>query len=314
MEANKDQLTKEIIRKLKEMGAKDEQIPHKTIETNLKMLLNPEYGVPSDQVVGTCVNQAARDLNLVRRGGGNDKVVEVKDITAKAQWVSIKCKVVSLFENNKPPVRQSGIVGDPSGTIKFTVFERNADLPGLPLIEGKCYVLRSVVSDEFRERFSIKLNKNTVIEPLKEDIEVKENLVEVSGLVVDIQQGSGLIRRCNVCKRAMVKGVCSEHGRQDGESDLRVKAVLDDGRTAQNLVLNEEATAKVTGIDLAAARKIWMDSEEATAVEYELRKKLVGKYYTATGPLVGKNLLVKAMVPTTGQPDIAGAIAKLEAV
>ena len=43
--------------------------------------------------------------------------------------------------------------------------------------------------------------------------------------MIDIQTGSGLIKRCPECKRALVKGACAEHGKVKGEYDLRINRI-----------------------------------------------------------------------------------------
>jgi len=57
---------------------------------------------------------------------------------------------------------------------------------------------------------------------------------------VDVQSGSGLIKRCPECNRALVKGACGEHGKVEGVYDLRIKAVLDDGEKVQDILMNRK--------------------------------------------------------------------------
>ena len=141
--------------------------------------------------------------------------------------------MAQLWETNSDAISQSGLVGDETGTIKFVKWVK-ADLPNLE--EGKSYRLRNLVTDEFQGRFSVKLNRTSQIEPLDVDVEVGSQAAEFSGALVDVQKGSGLIKRCPVCKRSLAKGVCSDHGKVEGTYDLRIKAVIDDGRRVQDVL------------------------------------------------------------------------------
>jgi replication factor A1 len=65
---------------------------------------------------------------------------------------------------------------------------------------------------------------------------VDDNERTMEGALVDIKDGSGLIKRCpdEDCTRVIRNGRCSEHGDVSGEFDLRIKGVLDDGEQAQD--------------------------------------------------------------------------------
>ncbi len=67
----------------------------------------------------------------------------------------------------------------------------------------------------------------------------------VSGIILDVRDGSGLIFRCPECNRMVRKNLCKIHGEVEGEPDLRVKAVLDDGSGAMNVVMNRELTERL---------------------------------------------------------------------
>ena len=117
-------------------------------------------------------------------------------------------KVVDLWEPRSDAVAQVGLLGDESGTIKFTKWSKS-DLPTLE--EGAVYDLRNVVTDEYEGRFSVKLNRTTTIEELDEEIEVGDDDLTIEGALVDIQSGSGLIKRCpeDDCTRVLQNGRCN---------------------------------------------------------------------------------------------------------
>jgi replication factor A1 len=291
-------MVKELARELKDkfssMGA---DVPLKEIEGKLDLLVN-QYKVPEDEARRTVYNQYARDLKLQKpQAGGDSQTVKIKDINKDGQWVSLKAKVVQLWENEKASISQIGLLGDETGTIKFVAFTKS-DLPLLE--EGKSYHFSNLVTDSWQGRFSVKLNKTSVITPA-EDVEVVSNDIAMTGAIVDIQSGSGLIKRCPECNRPLNKSICVDHGKQDGEYDLRVKAVLDDGRTAQDIILNQEMTYRVTGIDVKIAKKMAMDAVDPQVVMDEIKRILLGKYYTVKGRMMGGRYLLVTDMPRTAR-------------
>jgi replication factor A1 len=257
----------------------------------LDTLVN-EYKVPLSEarrsVTNTYLDEAGMDREDIS-GGGNERV-EVADIDAPEQWVDITAKVVDLWDATSDAVAQVGLLGDETGTVKFTKWSKS-DLPSLE--EGKVYDLRNVVTDEYQGRFSVKLNRTTVIEELDEEIEVGDDAVEVEGALVDIQSGSGLIKRCpeENCTRVLQNGRCSEHGEVEGEFDLRIKGVLDDGTEVHEVIFDKEATEALTDISLEQAKEMAMDALDTTVVADEMRQKTLGRYYRVTGPTLGRYVL-----------------------
>ena len=115
--------------------------------------------------------------------------------------------------------------------------------------------------------------------------------------MVDLQQGPGLIKRCPECNRSLPKGSCAEHGRVEGIHDLRIKGVIDDGVTSQDVILNRKLTEELTGITLAKAKEIAMESLDAGTVADEMGCKVIGHYFEVTGVQIDKNLIVETIKP-----------------
>ena len=219
----------------------------------------------------------------------------VAEINEPGLWVDLKVKVAQLWETNSEAISQSGLVGDETGAIKFVKWAK-ADLPDL--VDGKSYLLKNLVTDEFQGRFSVKLNRTSQIEPLDVDVEIGSIAAEFSGALVDVQKGSGLIKRCPVCKRSLAKGVCSEHGKVDGTYDLRIKAVLDDGRRVQDVLVNRETTERLLNLTLEEAKQMAMEALDHEVVHSLIENKLMGRYYSITGPRIDRYLLVESINET----------------
>ena len=285
------------------------------IEERLETLVD-DYQVPLNEarrsVVNTYLDEAGMDRDQLGGGGGNEQV-HVSDVDAPEEWVDMRVTVVDLWEPRADAVAQVGLLGDETGTIKFTKWSKS-DLP--ELAEGTSYSLRNVVTDEYQGRFSVKLNRTTVIEELDETIEVGDDNVEVEGALVDIQSGSGLIKRCPEadCTRVLQNGRCSEHGEVDGEFDLRIKGVLDDGETVTEVIFDEAATTELTGITLAEAKEMAMDALDTTVVADEMRQSIMGRYYRVTGPTFGRYVLADEQEQLNGPVDADEALIKARSI
>ncbi len=273
------------------------------VEDRLTTLVE-EYKVPVEEARRSVTNHYLEQAGLEREdiaSGGSD-AVEVAEIDEPEQWVDVTVKVIELWEPRSDAVAQVGLLGDPSGTIKFTKWAKS-DLPSLD--EGGVYQLKNVVTDEYQGRYSVKLNKTTVIEELDDDIEVGDDTSEIEGAMVAMQSGSGLIKRCpeEDCTRVLQNGRCSEHGEGEGEFDLRIKGVVDDGLDAHEVIFDEESTEALTGITLEEAKEMAMDALDTTIVADEIADTIIGNYYRIEGPTFGRYVLADDVSELTEPAD-----------
>jgi len=283
------------------------------IEERLENLVN-EYRVPLEEARRSVTNSYLDDAGMERDelGRGGSERVQVNDIEEDEQWVDLRVELVDLWEPRSDSIAQVGLLGDESGTIKFVAFE-TSDLP--ELTEGQAYELTNVVTDEYEGSYSVKLNRTTGITEIDEGIEVGDNADTVEGALVDIQSGSGLIKRCpeEDCTRVLQNGRCSEHGQVEGEFDLRIKGVLDDGETVTEVIFDREATEELTGMGLEEAKDMAMDALDTTVVAEEMAEDVLGRYYRVTGPTFGRYVLVDEMeVP--GAVDVESALIKARSI
>jgi len=275
------------------------------IEERLDTLVT-EYNVPLSEarrsVTNTYVDDAGMDRGDLQAGNERKSVA---DVDSPEEWIDLKAKVVDLWDARSDAVAQVGLLGDETGTIKFTKWSKS-DLPELE--EGAVYDLRNVVTDEYEGRFSVKLNRTTTIEELDEDLEVGEQSVDIEGALVDIQSGSGLIKRCpeEDCTRVLQNGRCSEHGEVEGEFDMRIKGVLDDGEEVFEVIFDCEMTEALTDITLEEAQEMAMDALDTSVVAEEMHEKLLGRYYRVTGPTFGRYVLADEVTePEPTDPEAA---------
>jgi replication factor A1 len=71
----------------------------------------------------------------------------------------------------------------------------------------------------------------------------------------------------------------------DGEDDLRVKAILDDGTDAVTVVLDREITEEVYGGTMADAMDAAREAMDQEVVADRIRERIVGREYRARGTL-----------------------------
>jgi len=261
------------------------------IEDRLTTLVT-DYKVPLDEARRSVISNYLDETDANRDDfESENQEVDLADIDEAEQWVDVTAKVVELWEPRSDAIAQVGLLGDETGTIKFTKWAKS-DLP--ELTEGRVYRLGNVVTDEYQGQYSVKLNRTTTIEEIDLEMEVGDNSTEVEGALVDIQAGSGLIKRCpqEDCTRVLQNGRCSEHGEGEGEFDLRIKGVIDDGATVQEVIFDQEATERAAGLSLEEAQEMAMDALDTSVVADEVRDATLGRYYRLRGPVMGRYLLV----------------------
>lgn len=259
------------------------------------------------------IEELDREIEAQAMLAGPAEEVRIADIYAPGRWVDLKAKVVQLWESNSETISQVGLIGDETGSMRFVKWAK-ADLPDL--VEGRSYLLKNVVTDEFQGRFSVKLNRTSQIIPLEEDLDVGSQSSEFTGAIVDIQKGSGLIKRCPTCRRSLAKGICGEHGKVEGIYDLRIKAVLDDGSRIQDVLINRERTESLIGLTLDEARQMAMEALDHEVIRGRMEEMLVGRYYTVTGPRIDRYILVETMskAPPVEAKDVDELLHAVEVV
>jgi len=301
-----ESLANEIYEKYKDYGVDRREI----VEKLKKLLL--EFKVPESEAIRTMNNYIIREYKVPREGL-REQFTKIGDIKEAGRWVSVKAKVIQLWESSSPSIAQTGLIGDETGVIRFLIWAK-ANKP--PVVEGKSYIFRNVVVDDYGNVLRLNVTRISEIEELKEDIEVKpiEDLredTEVVGALVAIQQNSGLIQRCGEegCNRVIKSGKCPVHGKTKWYDDLRIKGVLDDGERTYEVIINEEGIKSLTGIDIEKAKKMAEENYDRGVVLEELKKLLLGKYLKIVGSLTPRYLLAKQV--EFYKPDIKNEINEL---
>jgi replication factor A1 len=217
--------------------------------------------------------------------------LSVEKITEEGKWISLRAKVIQLWEStSSDSISQVGLIGDETGVIKFTIW-KTAGID-IKVSQGNSYIFQNVVTGSFSDKMQIAVTSTSQIIPIAEEIQQKEREITHTGVIVNLTNGSGLIKRCPECSRSVGKGSCAEHGKVDGLLDIRIKAVLDDGKATYNILALRDMTARLTGLTLDSAKKIATEALDQSAVTEAMKKTLIGKYFTIRCVPIGANHLV----------------------
>ncbi len=268
--------------------------------------------VAVDQPVG-----GERDLVEIA-AGDRGRTVEVRVLDVDEKTISGRDGETDILE---------GVLGDETGKLPFT------DWDPTPALEAGADVrIEDVYAREFRGVPSLNLTRFSTVTPLSESIAVADEAphhsiaaavdtggifdVTVTGTVLEVRDGSGLIERCPKCGRVIQNGQCRSHGAVDGEDDLRVKAILDDGTDTVTVVLDDELTADVYGGGLEDALAAATEAMDKDVVAESIAADLVGRTYTVRGSLsvdeYGATLDATNFEPATEDPAAAARAALAE--
>lgn len=217
----------------------------------------------------------------------------------------------------------SGVLADGTGKCGFTSWHdfKLKDGQAVKVKGGYVREFRSQPQFTFDEKATLEVLADTAVPSLAEianaapvplaDLYLGGGALDVTveATLVEVRPGSGLVLRCNECKRTLSAGACRLHGKQVGVNDLRIKAVLDDGTGAVNAIIGRETTEALLGRTLDEALKAAKDAGTPEVIERDLKAKLLGRPLRARGNVLvdefGPSLLVQEA--SLVQRDLAAA-------
>ncbi len=209
---------------------------------------------------------------------------------------SVRVKMVQEWEARSDRILQTGLVGDPTGTIKFTIWKEEGKEPLTP---ETVYDIYYATVDEYNGRLSLVLNSGTVVPDEGAELEVGAGGQVYGGAIVHVGQGSGLVKRCPVegCNRVLSRqNYCPIHEIQpEFRYDLRIKAVLDDGVRTKNILMQRETTEAAAGLTLDEAVEIAENSPLGMdEVFLRVQSAVMGRYLDCRGREMDTTVLVTA--------------------
>ncbi len=252
-------------------------------------------GEPQLNLGGGARVEATDDVEAVREPPGERSLEELED---GDRGVEVEAKVVEseerTIDGRDGETRiTSGTLGDSTARLPFTDWENRA------FDEGDAVRLENSYVNEYRGLPQVNMGEYTEVMVLEDDVDVgsappETSIAEtvekggdfdvvVSGSVLEIKEGSGIVERCPDCGRVVKKGSCRSHGDVDSDLDMRVKAVLDDGTGALNLIAGRELTEKIYGDTLEGAREEAREAMDRQAVRETIRERSVGSRWRVRG-------------------------------
>ncbi len=277
---------------------------------------NPELNLGD----ATNVERVSEDLEVPYPVGGDANLADLepgdRGVNVEVQVLEVEEKTIDGRDGETEIL--SGVVGDETGRLPFTDWEPRSDLE-----VGNSIRIEDVFIREFRGVPSVNVSEFSTVRPLESPVEVAESGtrypireaietggmfdLELTGNIVAVRDGSGLIERCPECGRVTQSGQCRSHGEVEGEDDLRVKAILDDGTGTVTAVLDDELTASVYGGDLDDAREHARDAMDREVVADKIRKNIVGREFRVRGTLTvddfGANLEATEFTERSDDPQ-----------
>ena len=193
---------------------------------------------------------------------------------------------------NGPRTIVTGIAADSSAKLPFTSW-----VPSPELTIGNTVEIKNAYMRSWQGIPTINMGEFTLISPSGTPIDDSDIArvmdpvpirldritdrdgafdISIEGNIISVRPGSGLITRCPECNRVIQKNICRVHGSVEGRNDMRIKSIVDDGTGALSVVLDADLTQKVTGYSIEKASEVAAADMNPSAVEEEIRKKLMG--------------------------------------
>lgn len=226
----------------------------------------------------------------------------IGDITEQTKSVNVTGRisnVQSRIINVKGEERTvwGGIIADSTGKVQFNSWN------DFQLQDGETINIKNAYIRAWKGIPQINLSDRTTVTRVEGDIGVISNGpscktveevmkigggldITVTGTIVDVRTGSGLIKRCPQCKRSMLGEDCNLHGRVEPVLDLRLKLTIDDGTGAISAIINCKDTEKITGITLAVATELAKEKCDMSIVGNRMGSVLLLKKIAVTGNIM----------------------------
>ncbi len=242
-----------------------------------------------DDEVGSCGEETQYcEIGSLREG--------MRKLEVVARVLSVERKTVSTDHDEEKELF-SGLMADETGKVQYTAWD------DFGLSEGDAVRVKRAYVKSWKGAPQLTFGESSQVDILDEDeLPSAEELdrnstmtiselakrggavdVHVDAVMIDVKTSSGLIFRCPECSRVLQKGACRVHGKVDGDADLRIKGILDDGTGALTVIMNREVTEGLLGYDLDDAMEKARDKMNQHVIREELEEKLIAQPLTVLG-------------------------------
>ncbi len=228
----------------------------------------------------------------------------IKDVGKSGVRVNVTGRILAIEEREikgEDGIKKmkNGIISDGTGKMSFTAWS------DFPYKAGDAVDIKGARVRYWRNKAQLNIDDNSQVSSATKELPTIEELeqpsvmdidtifrlsgvldVSVTGVVMDVKNGSGLIDRCPTCRKVLQEGVCSTHGEVEGVPDMRVKCVLDDGTGTMNVILNRYLTEEVLGMSMKEAMKIAMEKRNFSIIQKEVENRLLVRTVNIRGDVV----------------------------
>ncbi len=248
---------------------------------------------PNDEVTfnapASSASSSAQDIAI------GDITEQTKNVNVTGRISEVQSRTIRVKDEDKTV--WGGIIADSTGRVQFTSWN------DFGLTDGETISVKNAYIRAWKGIPQINLGDRTTVERVESDIgtvssgpckkTVEEVMkvgggldISITGTIVDIRAGSGLIKRCPQCKRSVLNGECSIHGHIEPVMDLRLKLTVDDGTGAISAILNRNDTEKITGMSLDEATELAKANGDMGCVANKMTGLLLLKKITVTGNIM----------------------------
>ncbi|MDR0334701.1 MAG: single-stranded DNA-binding protein [Methanomassiliicoccaceae archaeon] len=240
-----------------------------------------------------------RQIQAPERSISYSADVKISDLTEGKGDVTVTGKIISvepkaITSRGETKTVQTGYIADDTGKVQFTDWNDRKLLVNETVCARNAYVKawRGVPQLNFGDMCEISrvdavftnLQSGVIEREIAEIIKTGGGLdVMVSGSIVDVRTGSGLIKRCPMCSRSLLADECVTHGKVEAALDLRMKIVIDDGTGALTAVVKRDCTEKLTGITFENAVALSKQTGDQESVLRAMEEKVLIMNVTAVG-------------------------------
>ena len=216
----------------------------------------PEINISNDAKIELYIDNSFPDIvNLSKTS-----ISSISDLRNGMRDISIILQITSweertfTSEDGIERVVRSGDVMDPTGRCRLTAWcEFNPKVGDyIQINSARAQFWQGspdLVVDELEQITNLSNPPWDDIDPSNHWVEVdidslsnggSRRGISVSGTIVSVRKDSGIIYRCTKCRRVLRDDACSEHGMMEGNEDIRLRFVLDNGISNASLLLSKE--------------------------------------------------------------------------
>ena len=239
--------------------------------------------------------ESLMEQNIVTISQLRDGSRDVEAIVQITEWTKR-----SFVRDGQEKFLWSGQIADPSGKCRMSAWEElpisESDLPVTVKVRGvRVRAWQGIPDITVDKADQVEILEST---PWDGSIDLSNHVVEVAltelvngssrvgistqGVVGSVREYCGIIMRCTQCRRVLRDGNCNQHGDDEGNQDVRLRLVIDDGMSTSSLLINKEATLNLLNTTEEKI-KAEIDSDGQMEFVQRLRGKLLGRLVIASG-------------------------------